>query len=424
MKVYLDHNATTPLAPDVLAAMLPYLAERFGNASSLHAWGQEARQALEAARTTVARALGSRDKDTLVFTGSGTEADNLALVGVALAQQARGRHLIVSAVEHHAVLHAAAFLGRQGFEVTRLGVDAEGLLDPEAVRRAIRPDTILVSLMHGNNETGVLFPVGSIGRICRERRVTFHCDAVQSFGKVPLDVEALQVDLLSISAHKIHGPKGVGALYVRRGTRMVPLLYGGAQERSRRAGTENVAGAVGLAAATTLMLREQPAAAQRLADLRDRMEQGLLAAGLGAVRNGHPTERLPHTSNLAFPGLEAESLLLALDLQGIAVSSGAACSSGALEPSHVLEAMGLPRHRAASAIRFSLGRESTPDEIDRVLEVLPPLVARMRRLHSGGQAAAGEMAAPQDRPRAGAQSPPAGRATPEGAEGALGPSSA
>jgi cysteine desulfurase len=416
MKIYLDHNATTPLAPDVLAAMLPYLSERYGNASSLHAWGQEARQGLEAARATVGRALGSRDKDTLVFTGSGTEADNLALVGIALAQQARGRHLIVSAVEHHAVLHAAAFLGRQGFEVSRLGVDAEGLLDPEAVRRAIRPDTILVSLMHGNNETGVLFPIAAIGRICRERGVALHCDAVQSFGKVPLDVEALQVDLLSVSAHKIHGPKGVGALYVRRGTRMVALLHGGAQERSRRAGTENVAGAVGLAAATTLMLRDQAAAGQRMAALRDRLEQGLLAAVPGAVRNGHPAERLPHTSNLAFPGVEAESLLLALDLQGIAVSSGAACSSGALEPSHVLEAMGLARERTASAIRFSLGRETRPEEIDRVLEVLPPLVARMRRVHSGRPVAAG--------PRSGRPRAAEAREGPERAEGIQGPPSA
>jgi len=408
MKVYLDHNATTPLDAKVLAAMLPYLTERFGNASSLHAWGQEARQAMEAARTTVARALGSRDKDTIVFTGGGTEADNLALVGVALAQQAHGRHLIVSSVEHHAVLHAAAFLGRQGFEVTRLPVDAEGLLDPEAVRQAIRPDTVLVSLMHGNNETGVLFPVAAIGRICRERRVTLHCDAVQSYGKLPLDVEALQVDLLSVSAHKIHGPKGVGALYIRRGTRMQPLLHGGAQERSRRAGTENVAGAVGLAAATTLALQDQAAAAERMAELRDRLEQGLLAAALGAVRNGHPTQRLPHTSNLAFPGLEAESLILALDLQGIAVSSGAACSSGALEPSHVLAAMGQPRHRAESAIRFSLGRGSTAEEIDRVLEVLPPLVARMRRLHSGGHAVSGQGAAAPGRPRPEAESGPEG----------------
>lgn len=383
MKVYLDHNATTPLHADVLAAMLPYLTERFGNPSSLHAWGQEGRQALEAARRRVAAALGSADKETIVFTGGGTEADNLALIGVALAQQARGRHLVISGVEHHAVLHAAAALGRQGFEITRLPVDEQGILDPDAVRQAIRPDTVLVSLMHGNNETGVLFPIAAAGRICRERRVTFHCDAVQSFGKLPLDVEALGVDLLSVSAHKLHGPKGVGALYIRRGTKMQPLLHGGAQERSRRAGTENVAGAVGLAAATGLALGDQEAAGKRMADLRDRLEQGLMAAVSGVVRNGHPAERLPHTSNLSFLGVEAESLILALDLQGIGVSSGAACSSGALELSHVLTAMGLPRQRAQSAIRFSLGRDTAPEAIDRVLEALPPLVERLRRVHSG-----------------------------------------
>ena len=383
MKVYLDHNATTPLHADVLAAMLPYLTERFGNPSSLHAWGQEARQALEEARRRVAAALSSPDKDTIIFTGGGTEADNLALIGAALAQQARGRHIIISAVEHHAVLHAAAALGRQGFEVTRLPVDDQGILDPEALRQAIRPDTVLVSLMHGNNETGVLFPIAAAGRICRERRVTFHCDAVQSFGKLPLDVEALGVDLLSVSAHKIHGPKGVGALYIRRGTKMQPILHGGTQERSRRAGTENVAGAVGLAAATSLALRDQEAAGKRMADLRDRLEQGLMAAAPGVVRNGHPAERLPHTSNLSFLGAEAESLILALALQGIGVSSGAACSSGALELSHVLTAMGLPRQRAQSAIRFSLGRDTAPEAIDRVLEVLPPLVERLRRVHGG-----------------------------------------
>ncbi len=383
MKVYLDHNATTPLHPEVLAAMLPHLAERFGNPSSLHAWGQEARQALEGARTTVARALGASDKDTIVFTAGGTEADNLALLGAASAQQSRGRHLIVSAVEHHAVLNSAAALARHGFEVTRLPVDAQGLLDPDDVRRAILPDTTLVSLIHGNNETGVLFPIARVGQICREARVTFHTDAVQSFGKLPLDVEALCVDLLSLSGHKIHGPKGVGALYIRRGTTMLPLLYGGAQERSRRAGTENVAAAVGLAWAAELSLAGQEGTAKRMADLRDRLELGLMAALPGVLRNGHPTERLPHTANLAFAGVEAESLILALDLQGVAVSSGAACSSGSLEPSHVLEAMGLPRERVEGSVRFSLGRGTTPEEIGRVLEILPPIVERMRRVNAG-----------------------------------------
>jgi cysteine desulfurase len=389
MRVYVDHNATTPLAPEVLAAMTPYLTERFGNPSSLHAWGQEARQALERARAAIAQALGAIDKDTIVFTAGGTEADNLALLGVAAAQQARGRHIVISAVEHHAVLHTAAYLARLGFEVTHLPVDAQGLLDPDEVRRAIRPETVLVSLMHANNETGVLFPIGRMGRICRERGVTLHTDAVQSFGKLPLDVDGLEVDLLSLSGHKIHGPKGIGALFVRRGTTMQPLIHGGTQERSRRAGTENVAAAVGLARAAELMLQGQEGEAKRLADLRDRLELTLMAALPGVLRNGHPTERLPHTTNLAFAGAEAESLVVALDLCGIGVSSGAACSSGSPEPSHVLAAMGLPRERVDGSIRFSLGRGTTPEEIDRVVEVLPPIVERMRRVNAGLTPAAG-----------------------------------
>lgn len=383
MRVYLDHNATTPLDPEVLGAMAPFFGEGFGNPSSLHAWGREARSALERARTTIARALGTADKDTIVFTSGGTEADNLALTGAAAAQAARGRHVIVSRVEHHAVLSAADHLERLGFEVTRLPVDSQGLLDPDEARRAIRADTILVSLMHGNNETGVLFPVASVGRICRERGVTFHTDAVQSFGKLPLDAGALGVDLLSLSGHKIHGPKGIGALYIRRGTKMQPILYGGAQERSRRAGTENVAAAVGLGRATELWLQDQGSTAKRLADLRDRLERGVLAALPGVLRNGHPVERLPHTTNLAFAGVEAESLILALDLHGVGVSSGAACSSGSLEPSHVLLAMGLPRERVTGSVRFSLGRTTTPAEIDRVLEILPPVVERLRRVDTG-----------------------------------------
>ena len=382
-KVYLDHNATTALQPEALAAMTPHLAERFGNPSSVHAWGREARAALEAARAVIAGSLQIADKDTVVFTSGGTEADNLALLGVAAAQQAKGRHIIISAVEHHAVLDAAAHLARHGFEVTSLQVDGDGLLDPEDVRRAIRPDTILVSLMHANNETGVLFPVAAVGRICREAGVAFHTDAIQSFGKLSLDAGALAVDLLSVSAHKIHGPKGVGALYVRRGTKMHPLLHGGAQERSRRAGTENVAGAVGFAKAAELCLRDVEGAAKRLADLRDRLEHGLVAALPGVTRNGHPTERLPQTANLAFAGVEAESLILALDLQGVGVSSGAACASGLLEPSHVLTAMGLSRGRVESSIRFSLGAGTTAEDVDYVLLVLPPIVLRMRELNAG-----------------------------------------
>jgi cysteine desulfurase len=381
MRVYLDHNATTSLDPGVLTAMMPFLVDKFGNANSLHAWGREARQALERARATIAQALGATDRESVVFTSGGTEADNLALMGTAVARAEGGRHVIVSCVEHHAVLNTARHLSRLGFEVTFLSVDSEGLLDPDDMRRAIRPDTILVSLMHGNNETGVLFPIASLGRMCRDRGVTFHTDAVQSFGKVPLDVEALHVDLLSLSGHKIHGPKGIGALYIRRGTRMQPLLHGGMQERSRRAGTENVAAAVGLARATELSLQGAEGTAHRMAVLRDQLERGVMAALPDVLRNGHPTERLPHTTNLAFAGVEAESLILALDLSGIGVSSGAACASGSLEPSHVLTAMGLPRERVMSSVRFSLGRTTTREEIAQVLEAIPEIVARIRRVN-------------------------------------------
>jgi cysteine desulfurase len=378
VKVYLDHNATTPLHPNVLAAMLPFLGERFGNPSSGHAWGREARQALEASRQEVAGALGVADKDCIVFTGGGTEANNLALTGVVTARTDRPRHLIISAVEHPAVLHTADHLERQGCAVTRLSVDREGVLDPDDVRRAIRPDTVLVSLMHANNETGVLFPIAEVAQVCRERGVLLHTDAIQSFGKIPVDIEALGVDLLSISGHKLHGPKGIGALYVRRGTKMVPVIHGGGQERSRRGGTENVAGAVGLARAANLMGADLGEASRRIAELRDRLETVLMATGGAGLRNGHHGRRLPHTSNLAFPGVEAESLVIALDLQGVAVSSGAACSSGAVEPSHVLLAMGVSPDHAQSSVRFSLGRWTTSGDVAYVGETVLSIVERMR----------------------------------------------
>jgi cysteine desulfurase len=378
VKVYLDHNATTPLHPDVLSAMLPFLGERFGNPSSVHGWGREARQALEASRQGVARVLGVADKDCIVFTGGGTEANNLALTGVLGARTGRPRHLIVSAVEHHAVLHTADHLERQGCAVTRLSVAREGVLDPDDVRRAIRPDTVLVSLMHANNETGVLFPIAEVAKVCRERGVLFHTDAIQSFGKIPVDVEALGIDLLSISGHKIHGPKGIGALYVRRGTKMVPVIHGGWQERSRRGGTENVAGAIGLASAATLLHADLEEAGRRIAGLRDRLESALLATG-GVLPNGHRQRRLPHVSSLAFSGAEAESLVLALDLQGIGVSSGAACSSGAAEPSHVLLAMGYSPEHVRSSVRFSLGRWTSSQEVEYVAAAVPPIMERIRR---------------------------------------------
>ncbi len=378
MKIYLDHNATTPMRPEVLEAMLPYLQGRFGNANSIHGWGREAKRALEEAREVVARALAARDKESVVFVSGGTEADNLALKGAAWAARARRRHIVTSAVEHHAVITTCQSLEEQGFEVTYLPVDGEGLLDLETVRRSLRAETALISLMHANNETGVIFPLTEVGRLARERGIVFHTDAVQTFGRLPIDVEALGVDLLSLSGHKIYGPKGIGALYVRPGTRMVPHLHGGQQERGRRAGTENVAAAVGLARAIEVSLASMEEEAHRLASLRDRLEEGVLRRIEGTRRNGHRERRLPNTSNLSFRGAEEQSLILALDLEGVAVAAGAACTSGSLEPSHVLQAMGWSPEDDGGAIRFSLGIGTTEAEIDRVLDLLPWLVQRVR----------------------------------------------
>ncbi len=375
--VYLDYASTTPLDPRVVEAMQPFFRDRFGNPSSVHAFGQSARQAVDAARELVARAVGAQDPEEIVFTSGATEADNFALIGAAYAGEARGRHLVVSAVEHHAVLEPARFLQSRGFELTLLPVDGMGRADPDAVRRAIRPQTILVSVMHSNNEIGTLQPVAEIGRITREAGVLLHCDAAQSLGIVPVDVQALGVDLLSLSAHKRYGPKGVGALYIRKGTPLVRLLHGGAHEGNRRAGTPNVPGIVGFAAAVRLALQEMDAEAARLRALRDRMIAGLLALD-GARLNGHPTERLPGNVNVSFRGADSEALLLALDLQGVAASSGSACTSGSLEPSHVLAAIGLDAETAAGTLRFSLGRWTTAEEIDYVLGILPGILQQVR----------------------------------------------
>jgi len=375
--VYLDYASTTPLDPRVAEAMQPFFGERFGNPSSVHAFGQSARQAVDAARETLARAVGARDPEEIVFTSGATEADNFALIGAAYAGEARGRHLVVSAVEHHAVLEPARFLESRGFELTVVPVDGMGRVDPDAVRRAIRPQTVLVSVMHSNNEIGTLQPVAEIGRITREAGVILHCDAAQSLGIVPVDVQTLGVDLLSLSAHKRYGPKGVGALYIRKGTPLVRLIHGGAQEGNRRAGTLNVPGIVGFAAAVRLALDEMEAEAARLRALRDRMIAGLLALD-GARLNGHPTERLPGNVNVSFRGADSESLLLALDLQGVAASSGSACTSGTLEPSHVLAAIGLDAETAAGTLRFSLGRWTTAEEVDYVLGILPGILQQVR----------------------------------------------
>ncbi len=359
--------------------MRPYVEGVFGNPSAVHTLGREAKAGLERARETVAGLLGTTDKDEVVFVSSGTEADNLALAGVALAYQERGKHIIASAVEHSAILETCMALEERGFSVTYLPVDEHGMIDLEELRGAIRSDTTVVSFMHANNETGVLFPLAEVGTITKERGVLFHTDAVQSFGKVPLDVRHLMVDLLSVSAHKIYGPKGVGALYVRRGVRLQPLLRGGGQERGRRAGTENVPAIIGLAEAARLMFLDMPGQGERIGQLRDRFEAGVLARVGGVRVNGQHSPRVPHTSNLSLDGIEAQTLVAGLDLEGIAVSAGSACHVGSLKPSHVLRAMGRAPEQAEGSIRISLGRFTREEDIERVGEILPHIVTRLRQ---------------------------------------------
>jgi len=374
-RIYLDHNATTPLDPHVLEAMVSVLREGFGNASSLHWFGQRARAAVDEARGEVAALTGGTPAE-VVFTGSGTEADNLALRGVAAATREPRRKLLYSAVEHHAVVHTARALAEEGFPVEAVRVTAGGVVDLDDLRAKLDERTALVAVMHANNETGLVQPITEVVRLAHEQGAMVHSDAVQAAGKLPLDVRALGVDLLALSAHKIYGPQGVGALYVRRGTRMKPLLRGGAQERNRRAGTENVAGIVGLGRAAALAARDLATEAPRLAALRDRLESRLLAVP-GARRNGEGP-RVPNTVNVSFERTEAESLLLALDLQGLAVSTGAACAAGVMEPSHVLRAMGLSPERVQGSVRFSLGRSTTEEQVDRAAEMVAAAVARQR----------------------------------------------
>jgi cysteine desulfurase len=402
-RVYLDNNATTPVLPEVLEAMLPYYGEHFGNASSIHHHGQDTRGAVEGARESVATLFGCRASE-IVFTSGGTEADNLAIFGLTEA----GDHIITSTIEHHAVLNACKHLATKGCEVTYAPVDGRGLIDPADVARAIRPNTKMISIMLANNETGVLQPVAEIGRIATESDVYFHTDAVQAAGKIPIDVDNIGCDLLTISGHKIHAPQGIGALYIRKGVRLNPMLYGGSHERSRRAGTENVPGIVGLGKAAQLASsslqeesnqwsdgRPRPSfpngsleqgdrnhddrQSSKMAVMRDRLESELLnieATGL----NGENAPRVPNTTNIYFDGVEGEALVIALDLKGLAVSTGAACSSGAIEPSHVLTAMGLPPDRARASIRFSLGKQNTPGEVDFALRLVLATVSRLRDL--------------------------------------------
>jgi cysteine desulfurase len=375
-RVYMDANATTPLAPEVFAAMRPWLTEQFGNASSIHFYGQRARAAVEHAREQVGRLLGCRPAE-VVFTSGGTEGDNLALTGVLKP----GDHLITSSIEHHAVLLTAERLRERGIEVTFLPVDASGVVDPDDVRRSLKPNTQLISVMMANNEIGTLQPVAEIGAIAQEADVYFHTDAVQAVGKVPIDVAAIGCDLLSISGHKFHGPQGTGALYIRRGTHPEPLLFGGPQEHQRRAGTENLPGIVGLGDAAE---RAQAFAAgdgpARLAALRDRLEQGLLSRVSAAGRHGGNAQRVPNTTNIWFDHLEGEALVIALDLKGLALSGGSACTSGAMDPSHVLRAMGVASARAGASLRFSLDTNATEKDVDFALDLVPAAVARLREL--------------------------------------------
>ena len=379
-RVYLDSNATTPVLPAVLDAMLPFYREQFGNASSIHHHGQHARAAVERARESVAELFRCRPAE-VVFTSGGTEADNLALFGLAQS----GDHIITSEVEHHAVLNACNKLEQRGCQVTYLPVDSRGLVSPDDVRAALRPTTRLISIMYANNETGVIQPVEVIGKIAAEADVYFHTDAVQAASKVPLDVQAIGCDLLSISGHKMHAPQGIGALYVRRGTLIEPLFFGGNHERQRRAGTENLPGIIGLGAAADLALRDlQSGATEHIAALRDRLERGILDAIPDSGVNGDGVDglapRVPNTTNIWFDGIEGEPAVIALDLKGVAISTGAACSSGAIEPSHVLTAMGLSKDRARSSLRFSIGKHNTDADIDYVLDIIPQVVTRLREI--------------------------------------------
>jgi cysteine desulfurase len=377
--IYLDHAATTPVDERVVAAMLPYFTERFGNPSSIHRFGRAALEALDDAREAVSAVLGASRKE-IIFTGGGSEADNLAIKGVALAQReaGKGAHIITSAIEHHAVLHAVEQLEAFGFEATLLPVDGDGLVRPGDLRAALRSDTVLVSIMYANNEIGTIQPLAELGAICREYNVPFHTDAVQAAGAVSLNVNDLNVDLLSLAAHKFYGPKGVGALYVRRGIPLLPQINGGGQERRRRAGTENVAEIVGMAAALRLTEEHRERYAAACAPLRDRLVVGIPERIPDVSLNGHPTRRLPNNVNVAFDGVEGESVLLLLDQEGIAASSGSACTSGALEASHVLLALGVPHERAIGSVRFTLGRTTTAEEIDYVLDVLPRVIEQLR----------------------------------------------
>jgi cysteine desulfurase len=374
-KVYLDHSATTPVRPEVVEAMLPYLKDRFGNASSIHGFGREAKVALEESRERVAQILGATPSE-IYFTSGGTESDNLAIKGVAYANRNKGRHVI----EHHAVLESCGFLAKEGFEVTYLPVDSLGLVDPEDLRKALRDDTVLVSVMHANNEVGTIQPIEELSQTARKKGIYIHTDAVQSLGKVPIDVRKLEVDLISMSGHKIYGPKGVGAIYIRKGTRITPWAHGGHHERSRRAGTENVPGIVGFAKALELLNAEMEDHKGHTGNLAQTLCRKLVDTIPDVVMHGHPQKRIPNILSLSFKGVEGESVILSLDLKGVAVASGSACTSGTLEPSHVLSAMKVAPDVAQGALRFSFGRDNTMEDVDYVAGLLPRIIQRLRSI--------------------------------------------
>jgi cysteine desulfurase len=380
MRVYFDYNATTPPSPEVVEAVARATRDLFGNASSVHHFGQQAKAVLDEARSAVASLLNA-DPSEIVFTSGGTESDNFAIRGAAEAMEATGRrHLVASAIEHEAVLNTLKALGRRGWKTTLVPVDQTGVVSVERVRDAVTDQTALVAIMHANNEIGTIQPIAEIAAVAHERGALVHTDAVQSLGKIPVDVRAMGVDFLALSAHKFNGPKGAGALFVKRGTRMLPILTGGKHERNRRAGTENVPALAGLGVAASQAVGKMDSEARRVGALRDRLEAGILREVPGTVVNGSRAARVPNTTNVSFDRIEAESLLIALDLEGVAVSTGSACSSGTLEPSHVLKAMGFPAHRTQNSLRFSLGLFSTEAEVDRVVSVLPALVEKLRGL--------------------------------------------
>ncbi len=378
-RIYLDNAATTATRPEVLEAMLPYFGEVYGNPSSIHAFGRKAHQAVEMARKQVAAAIGAQPRE-IYFTAGGSESDNWAIQAICQANVKKGKHIITTAIEHHAVLHTCDYMEKQGYEVTYLPVDTDGLVSAQAVKDAIRPDTVLITIMAANNEIGTIQPIAEIGTIAKEAGILFHTDAVQAIGSIPVNVDAWQVDMLSMSAHKFHGPKGVGVLYARQGTRMQNLLYGGAQERGLRAGTENLPAIVGMGKAIELATAELGEHASKMMALRDRLIQGILKAIPEVRLNGHATTRLPGNVNVSVRYVEGEALLIRLDLAGIAASSGSACTSGSLDPSHVLLAIGLPHEIAHGSLRLSLGRNSTDADVDAVLEKLPPIVENLRQM--------------------------------------------